>query len=1582
MFILIGVGLQPILINRGFPEVRPIPKIRTSSGGRVAATAKRKPPPSSPRQPSPREEILAEIIVSTNGLDDLDVDMSEDETEVLDRAGPPTGALSRSGVQAPETFLESELPDISNAKEPTSKLPLLKSTSVEPEAFGTVVEGAPTTKGFAAEETPLPSSIEPPAVEEEVEERETQSYVDRALVESPNLEVSLHQNSEDEATTEPAQEESVPAEPDSSNPVEAETNEKQAPQPSIQDDAPQVLSARMAMPAPAAQNTAQADTAVARSLPTETDSDMPDTIPAKAESFEQQAPQPKIEIDVARISPASEFTAPITEIQNLSAVKATLGGFSPAGPESTISQTMMISPVMEDHVKTEDTKEDHQLDGRSVFEDDMEVNLSYKTSTNPGAVGDNTIGLGEQVSATQDSLLEKSRPVQPELRLTSSLAPSFRPCPDQSSPDPGSTSDGISLGDDAARSPAEQSDPMDTELHELAPSGGDMMLDIKDNALALKLRQVNDPSTTPSIENIPSPVPSETQPSSFGLMSTEDVEQAFEDAAEAGTKTADTLLTNVAMAEASTSNNITKAKTTVSSALGTKPGDGSTGTQPHFELAPSPFNPASYATISHQTPTNSTLKQIVGESRTSFASSSSLSALTDLSGLSSKPPSVSSKATTPFDADSPRELLGHSTPSSTFQVRSAAPRLQFNVRPKVSIPADLTPQEYAMECIEAGENSRLNPYALHQEEYSMFRSHISHGQVTTYLNIRNGILRLWVRNPQIAVTREEAIGCAKDTRWFDVANVCFDWLVRRGYINYGCVEIRQSRSQANHTQPQKSKTVVVIGAGFSGLGCARQLEGLFKQYSKRFREMGEEPPRVVVLEGRNRVGGRVYSRAFETLPATAPGVMRGRRFTAEMGGMIITGFERGNPLNILVRGQLGLPYHCLLADMSLHDSNGTNVDLQRDTLVEQLYNACLERVSEYKFKTQPTKLIEGNHDLMDEGRDSSAEGHKTIALVEETAAAQPHAHPVSEQNIAPQVDLVPVSTNRMTGKVHTEPGTAGSTKAAFKAKQIGWTLKAGVSDAKDIDLDPAVNQPDSTLGSVLDNALMQHKDILDLNAQDFRLFNWHIANLEYSNATNLNRLSSRGWDVDVGNEWDGRHTMVVGGYQSVARGLATLPAPLDIQHKAAVKRIEYAHDGSSRQARITLEDGKSVDADYVVNTIPLGVLKHGNVEFQPPLPSWKTHAIERLGFGVLNKVILVYKEAFWDKDRDIFGMLQTPTNRSSLNQKDYASRRGRFFQWFSVTNTTGMPCLLALMAGDAAYDTEITPNDELIAEATEVLRMRYGARVTQPLEAIVTRWESDRFARGSYSNAGVNMQPEDYQLMARTIGNLYFAGEHTIVTHPATVHGAYLSGLRAASDVLDAMLGPIDIPTPLVLPRETSASLKRKAQEEHKDPAQARLEAYEMEITEHIFAAIGAYPLKPAKVAGNPYIIFNKANYEVGRKKCEEGRRAGKGKPSPNEVRTMTSKMWKEASPEVRKPFEDAAEEQKRAFAKALAQWTEAAAIWEKEAAALRERYMKEHPSIPGAEELAGASNEWNGARRAKRIVESYREADSDVDMD
>lgn len=41
-------------------------------------------------------------------------------------------------------------------------------------------------------------------------------------------------------------------------------------------------------------------------------------------------------------------------------------------------------------------------------------------------------------------------------------------------------------------------------------------------------------------------------------------------------------------------------------------------------------------------------------------------------------------------------------------------------------------------------------------------------------------------------------------------------------------------------------------------------------------------------------------------------------------------------------------------------------------------------------------------------------------------------------------------------------------------------------------------------------------------------------------------------------------------------------------------------------------------------TVPLGVLKHGDIKFDPPLPVRKQEAIQRIGFGLLNKVSFLY----------------------------------------------------------------------------------------------------------------------------------------------------------------------------------------------------------------------------------------------------------------------------------------------------------------------------------------------------------------------
>jgi len=62
----------------------------------------------------------------------------------------------------------------------------------------------------------------------------------------------------------------------------------------------------------------------------------------------------------------------------------------------------------------------------------------------------------------------------------------------------------------------------------------------------------------------------------------------------------------------------------------------------------------------------------------------------------------------------------------------------------------------------------------------------------------------------------------------------------------------------------------------------------------------------------------------------------------------------------------------------------------------------------------------------------------------------------------------------------------------------------------------------------------------------------------------------------------------------------------------------------------------------VICTLPLGVLKANTVKFSPPLPLWKQQAVDGIGFGNLNKLVLEFTSVFWDETVDYFGIVPGP----------------------------------------------------------------------------------------------------------------------------------------------------------------------------------------------------------------------------------------------------------------------------------------------------------------------------------------------------
>lgn len=254
------------------------------------------------------------------------------------------------------------------------------------------------------------------------------------------------------------------------------------------------------------------------------------------------------------------------------------------------------------------------------------------------------------------------------------------------------------------------------------------------------------------------------------------------------------------------------------------------------------------------------------------------------------------------------------------------------------------------------------------------------------------------------------------------------------------------------------------------------------------------------------------------------------------------------------------------------------------------------------------------------GRDANDNGGQTIAELEHSDTPLS----VNAKSTASTTEEKPTTgVEKLAGRAYQlSAGFNPNITAAQAIDDLGWKLKAGASLSQTVNLDAAAKTSDfPTLGHTMDEGIRQYQAIVDMKPKDMRLLSWHHANLEYANAVSVNKLSLSGWDQDMGNEFEGEHSEVIGGYQQVPRGLWKCPNQLDVRFNMPIESVHYTTEKPQDGKAVTIQctNGQRFEADRVILTTPLGVLKSGSITFQPPLPNWKQDVIERMGFGLLNK---------------------------------------------------------------------------------------------------------------------------------------------------------------------------------------------------------------------------------------------------------------------------------------------------------------------------------------------------------------------------
>jgi len=268
--------------------------------------------------------------------------------------------------------------------------------------------------------------------------------------------------------------------------------------------------------------------------------------------------------------------------------------------------------------------------------------------------------------------------------------------------------------------------------------------------------------------------------------------------------------------------------------------------------------------------------------------------------------------------------------------------------------------------------------------------------------------------------------------------------------------------------------------------------------------------------------------------------------------------------------------------------------------------------------------------------------------------------------------------------------------------------------------------------------------------------------LEFNTGGDISKLSSKFFDDDE--EFNGEDLIITNGFDKVTDFLAE---GLDIKLNTRVTAIDY----SNSKVNITA-NGNNIEADYVVVSVPLGVLKNNVITFTPALPTNKINAITNTNMGNVNKFLLVWNTPFWDTNLQYIGY--TPDTKGKFNY---------FLNIKKFTSTNG---LMTFAFGDYATVSESMTDNEIISEIMLNLKGIYGNSIPDPSNFLRTKWGQNINSFGAYSYPTNGSTSADFDTFAEEVNDkLFFAGEHTEIEYRGTVHGAYLSGIREADKIID-----------------------------------------------------------------------------------------------------------------------------------------------------------------------------------------------------
>jgi monoamine oxidase len=239
-----------------------------------------------------------------------------------------------------------------------------------------------------------------------------------------------------------------------------------------------------------------------------------------------------------------------------------------------------------------------------------------------------------------------------------------------------------------------------------------------------------------------------------------------------------------------------------------------------------------------------------------------------------------------------------------------------------------------------------------------------------------------------------------------------------------------------------------------------------------------------------------------------------------------------------------------------------------------------------------------------------------------------------------------------------------------------------------------------------------------------------------------------------------------------------------VQVNKEVKSIDYTGSKAIVSGNTILSGGGveafTIEASKVIVTVPVSILKTGDITFNPALPSSKLAALENLEMDSSLRVLLDFKMNFWGSSSGfLYGGAASPEylnagiGRSESSKTLSLTVNGSKAAEFSALGKDVIPMLLdemdGVFGGKASLNVRTDLNDNIIS--------------------VIQDWSKEKYIRGGVSYVKPGGSNQDRTNLATSLNStIFFAGEATDSGgESGTINGALLSGERAANEIITSI---------------------------------------------------------------------------------------------------------------------------------------------------------------------------------------------------